>query len=112
MATAARCASPKSPGLLEEVGPFAWLAAERSPDGRNLNSVPDDHVPDRVEKRIRFGCGFLFGGLLGFFVAVRSIAENAGAVLAVALGIAVVCALLAVRYGDRFWYALREWLDW
>jgi hypothetical protein len=72
--------------------------------------VLDGHKPDRLEKQIRFGCGFVFGALVGFFAALRAFAETVG-VLAVTMGVAVTCALLAVRYGDRFWYSIRQWLD-
>ena len=40
------------------------------------------------------------------------VGTEAALYLAVACVVAVVCGFLAVRYGDRFWYALRDWLTW
>lgn len=68
--------------------------------------------PDRIEKEVRFGCGFAFGLLVGFFVAARHIYNSAGWLAVVTLVIAILCGLLAVRYGDRFWHSLKNWWWW
>jgi hypothetical protein len=68
--------------------------------------------PDSFEKRLRFGCGFVFGGLVAFFVALRELAAFTDTFWAVVVGVAVVFGLLAVRYGDAFWHGVSEWFRW
>jgi hypothetical protein len=70
--------------------------------------------PDRLEKGIRFVCGFALGAVLGSFAAAYYDAPGLGAAVGIAAATAVVCGLLAVRYGDRFWYGLRRlrWFFW
>lgn len=68
-----------------------------------------DMKPDKSEKRIRFGCGFVFGLIVGFFFTLSHIIETWGGVILIALSVAVVCGLLARRYGDDFWYSLKDW---
>ncbi len=72
----------------------------------------DDHVPDRAEKGIRFGCGFLAGAVFGGLWAVNLAADDLAVVLLLAGSLALVFAVLAVRHGDRFWHALGRWLWW
>lgn len=59
------------------------------------------------ESQVRFGCGFLIGlwlpFLLGFFWSATT--SGWGIVLVCILS-AVVCSVLSLRYGDRFW----KWL--
>jgi hypothetical protein len=68
--------------------------------------------PDPQEKRIRFGCGFVFGLLAGALVAIRIVLENEYYFLAVCLFFAIVCALLALNRGDRFWLGLKDRRWW
>jgi hypothetical protein len=68
--------------------------------------------PDASEKRVRFGCGFVFGGIIGFFFALREIAAFTGTFWAFVAGIAVLFGFLAMRYGDEFWHSLPDWLRW
>lgn len=69
-------------------------------------------APDRLEKGIRFGCGFSFafvlvaGGALGWAI------DSGRHVLAVGIGAGIVCGLLAVRFGDAFWHRLASLLRW
>ena len=74
----------------------------------------DDHTrrPDALEKGIRFGCGFLFGALIGVALAIRGLTEWTGVHWALIAGGAVVCALLALRFGDRYWDHVAAWLRW
>ena len=69
----------------------------------------NDHEPDPSEKSIRFGCGFVFGGVVAFLFALREMAEIAGPFWAFVLGVAVVFGVSAVRYGDAFWHAAVDW---
>jgi hypothetical protein len=77
-----------------------------------------DHKPDSLEKRMRFGCGFLFGLVLGFFGTLRVMYKmmywynSAGLVISIAVISALICGWLALKYGDRFWQEmcrLRWW---
>jgi hypothetical protein len=68
--------------------------------------------PDSFEKRLRFGCGFVFGGLVAFFVGLRELAAFTGTFWAVVAGVAVVSGFLAVRYSDAFWNGVSDWFRW
>ena len=67
--------------------------------------------PDRTEKGIRFGCGFVFGLVVGLFTALTWIIDS-WSIAVIALIAAVVCGLLAERCGDAFWRSLRNWWYW
>jgi hypothetical protein len=71
--------------------------------------MDDPRKPDAYEKGVRFGCGLLCGGVLAFFLGLKELVEFAGGFWAMAIGLALVCGALAVRYGDRFWHAVMEW---
>jgi len=68
--------------------------------------------PDLTEKTLRFGCGFIFGllvtGLSGFLWSVAS----GHYVVAVSVLAALICGVLALRYGDRFWHWLSRFSWW
>jgi hypothetical protein len=68
--------------------------------------------PDPQEKRIRFGCGFVFGVFAGAFVGMRVAFTNGYFVLGVCLVSGIVCALLALNFGDRFWLTLKDLRWW
>jgi hypothetical protein len=79
---------------------------------QNPNPV-QGHEPDPMEKRIRFGCGFLFGLVIGLFEFARVLYTSAGLVVAVsAVSAALVCCWLAMKYGDRFWTELLSRWQW
>lgn len=59
--------------------------------------------PDAFEKRLRFICGFVFGGLMASLLTLRELDPSAGSFWAVVASVAVGFGLLAVRYGDEFW---------
>lgn len=61
---------------------------------------------DAQEKRIRFGCGFVFGIFAGGLLVLRVWPWNGYADIGVILVSAVVCGVLAMKLGDRFWLAL------
>ncbi len=65
--------------------------------------------PDTTEKALRFGCGFTFGLVAGFFTAFQCIASTWGGLAALAFASAVISGLLAMKYGDTFWYSLKDW---
>jgi hypothetical protein len=70
-----------------------------------------DQQPDRLEKGIRFGCGAVFGAFLGFlwFGLYWAGISNSLVILAF-IGLALVCGVLAMQFGDRFWSGLKDWI--
>ncbi len=68
--------------------------------------MQEEIPPDSAEKKVRLGCGVVAGLALGLSLGFVSM-QLAGASLWVFAGIfAIVFALLALRYGDRFWLAV------
>ncbi len=67
--------------------------------------------PDRMEKKIRFGCGFVLGcaaavgGLLSSVWTGRVIA-------AIVLAGGLIGGYAAMRWGDRFWEIVCRWGWW
>lgn len=60
---------------------------------------------DGLERGVRFGCGALLGALVGFYIVAEQglVAAPGETYLAAAVVGAVVCGLLAMAFGDRFW---------
>lgn len=75
-----------------------------------------DHEPDSTEKGLRFGCGALMGVVIGVGESLRYFPTEAYGFIGVVILTAIVCGLLAVRRGNRFWHGLadsvRGWGDW
>jgi uncharacterized membrane protein HdeD (DUF308 family) len=65
--------------------------------------------PDAFENRVRFVCGLVFGVGSGLVAATRWPFASALFLVLFVGGYAVVCGLLAMRWGDRFWTSLRWW---
>jgi hypothetical protein len=72
-------------------------------------ALDDSPRPDRVELVVRFLCGSILGLAFGLYVAVSTPLSTATEFV-IALCV-TTCGLLALRYGDRFWFALRH-LKW
>lgn len=71
------------------------------------NSVP----PDPTELRLRFGCGALVGGLAGGLGAVPLFdGESLPLIGAMVILAALLCGVLARRWGDIFWQRFPWWL--
>ena len=68
--------------------------------------------PDPFEKRLRFGCGFLFGGLIAFIIALREFVAYTGLFWATIAAVAIISGILAVRYGDEFWRRVSDLFHW
>jgi hypothetical protein len=70
--------------------------------------------PDYEEKAIRFGCGFVFGlVVIGFGTGLSLLGRGAWAAGFAVVG-AVICGLLAMHMGERFWdwWRDRRWWWW
>ena len=74
-----------------------------------MNDSPE---PDSFEKRLRFGCGFVFGAIIAFFVILREIAAFSGTFWSAVAFAAIISGFLAMRYGDRFWHGVSDWFRW
>jgi hypothetical protein len=65
--------------------------------------------PDKLEKGLRFGCGLIFGILAGILVALMWAGWSGRFILGGGLIGGLLCAICALRFGDRFWLALYRW---
>ena len=74
--------------------------------------MDDSPEPDSFEKRLRFGCGFVFGGVVGLFLVAREVAAFTGSAWAAVGSVAVIVGFLAMRYGDAFWRSISHWFHW
>jgi hypothetical protein len=70
-----------------------------------MNKRPE---PDSFEKRLRFGCGFIFGVVVTCLCTLQTFATVGGALII--SGVAIVFGFLVMRYGDDFWRVLSNWL--
>jgi len=70
--------------------------------------MPDDYTPDRTESVMRLGCGGAFGLLLAAFLMLLEPFSDKSASIGFVVVFALVCALLAWRFGDRFWHWVKE----
>ena len=74
---------------------------------------PNEGWPvSRGELKVRFGCGGLAGFVLGGFIAFRWTGGNLTVAATVAVVAAIVIAVAAAKYGDRFWSKMAEILWW
>ena len=71
----------------------------------------EDPPRDTAERNVRMGCGTLLGlfiaGLIGFQTYPSWTSWAIICIVSV-----VICAWLAVRFGDGFWYKALELLRW
>jgi hypothetical protein len=67
--------------------------------------------PDRLEKGIRFGCGFVFSCVLAVGGLLSSL-WSAHAIVASVLTAGLTGGYAAMRWGDRFWDHVRRWWWW
>lgn len=69
-------------------------------------------ILDKTEKMARFGCGALTGVILVFGLGLVS-TSTSFAVLFVSIAIpALICGLLAIRFGNQFWQWCNQFLRW
>ena len=74
--------------------------------------MDDSPKPDAFEKRLRFVCGFLFGGAISFLVIAQEVTDFTGVFWPSVAAAAIIFGILAMRYGDRFWRNIGDWLHW
>jgi hypothetical protein len=65
-----------------------------------------DPPPDELEKRIRLGCGAVFGIIPGLWIAVGLLGLRAGWRWACVAAVAGLFAFFSLRYGHRFWFGV------
>ena len=68
--------------------------------------------PDTLEKGMRLGCGFVFGCIVGIGAAIMFLTLSGWHILAGCLVGGGICALAALRYGDRFWLGVSSITTW
>ena len=89
--------------------PFPWCFFRiPSSSGRANIAFDDTDAPDTLEKGIRLGCGGLVGLLFGLIIASRMFSDSIAVRLITVIIIAGVCAIVALKTGDRFWNALKH----
>ena len=67
--------------------------------------------PDSTEKKLRFGCGALFGLFIAFTYSMHRIfVESDGLFIIFVIACILLFGFLAMKYGNRFWYTLRHFL--
>jgi len=75
----------------------------------NPSAAPDpppgfpDPPRSRFEFWVRFGFGFLFGILLGFYLSPGLFSYTSRWWLGFPIVSSFLCAILAAKFGDRFW---------
>jgi hypothetical protein len=74
---------------------------------------PGQPEPDTLAKGIRFGCGFVAGIMLVASGGLWFHAARGEYILAGLIAAGIVCGMLAMRYGEKFWdvlgRAVRNW---
>jgi len=68
--------------------------------------------PDALEKRVRFGCGFLAGCAVALTSSFVWRIWNDHYVIAVCLLAGVLFGYGAMKLGDRLWTEARWWFWW
>jgi hypothetical protein len=69
--------------------------------------------PDAEEKRIRFGCGFLFGLLTVASTGIFFTVANGYYITALCIFVGVIVGLAAMKQGDEFWRRESDsWWPW
>jgi hypothetical protein len=68
--------------------------------------IHEDPVISKEEKVTRFGFGAVFGLFFGFFLVLKFALASFGIAVMTIVGAICICGLLALRHGDRFWYAI------
>jgi hypothetical protein len=70
------------------------------------SGLQPDPPPDAYEKKIRIGCGALFGICVGLYAAAAWVGFESGWAWMLVVLVAVVFARLALVHGHHFWFNL------
>lgn len=76
----------------------------------NQNNQPNQKR-DYSKFVARFGCGAVFGIILAIAGGAIAYPTTVGGLFAVVIIFALVCGLLSVVFGDRFWVNLWKWIS-
>jgi hypothetical protein len=68
--------------------------------------------PDALEKRIRFGCGFVFGVVIAGISSITYLLASGLYIAALCVLFGVVSGLAAMKYGDEYWLKLGNYWWW
>ncbi len=68
--------------------------------------IHEDPEVGGVEQATRFACGAVLGVVLGVVLAVKWALSSLGAIAGDVVVAVLVCGLLALKYGDAFWYGI------
>lgn len=64
-----------------------------------------------LENAIRFGCGALLGAVLGISFSMNLFYLTSVTAISTCIMVCLISSgLLAVRYGDRYWESIGNWL--
>jgi hypothetical protein len=75
-------------------------------------TIYEEPEPDKAEKITRFGCGALFGVVIGIGLAIRFAFSSLGFIAAIIVGAILICGYLALKFGDEFWPSIKDWWWW
>jgi hypothetical protein len=67
---------------------------------------------NKSEKAVRFGCGFIAGLAVGGIGAAYAFYDGGFPIIAISIGVALVFAFAALRFGDSFWRWLSRFSIW
>jgi hypothetical protein len=72
------------------------------------------HKPDNLEKGIRFGCGSIFGLLLGVYVSAKIYIRTGNTLFSIGIGLLIplILGFTAMKQGDNFWDSLKDFRFW
>ena len=70
---------------------------------------PTPDPPTREGGAVRFGCGLLFGVVLGFLAAWRTIYGRLGLCLAIGFGVGLLLGFMSMLKGDSVWFSVGKW---
>ncbi len=68
--------------------------------------------PDKTEKGICFGCGAIFGLVVGFLTAAKFAGVDLASTIAITIVVSLSLGLLSMKYGSRFWEVILHWRWW
>ncbi len=73
-----------------------------------------NNKPDNIDNGMRFGCGGLFGLLIGCYIGIRFFLFNNNmiAFFTTIVSLICICGFMAMKHGDRFWYSLEKLKNW